>query len=322
MKITKDEFQVLLDKYLNGTASAEESKLLDQFFDSYQVKPNDFTEINNEIKQEILENIQTRVRTTLKVERSSSIAIWWRAAAAIAFVAVASYLLFDRLEPQTVSAPMAIKMKQTVASKGQKVDIKLSDGTRIKLNANSKISYPENFSGNTREVTLDGEAYFMVVSDSTRPFLVHANDATTRVVGTSFNIRTNEETTAITLVEGKVNVSLTTGQVTALTPNEQAVIARGSQHIEKQRVDVERFISWKNNTLLFDHIKVSEAFAIMEDWYNVEIKVSDPAVLNCVITSKYENESLENVLNSFRFMLKMDFDINGNLITVSGEGCR
>ena len=60
---------------------------------------------------------------------------------------------------------------------------------------------------------------------------------------------------------------------------------------------------------------------MLENWYNVQIKVNNAALANCVITSKYENESLDNVLNSFVFMLKIDYKINGRLVTVSGPGC-
>jgi ferric-dicitrate binding protein FerR (iron transport regulator) len=322
MKITKEEFEALLDKYLNGLALPEETKLLDEFFDSYHKKPGDVTEISEEVKGEILQNIQTRIGTTTRsADRSRGFNVWLRFAAAISFFLIASYFLYPYLSPTQTNQPLAVKVKEVSAFKGQKLDIKLPDGTRIKLNANSRISYPENFSGSTREVTLDGEAYFDVRHNPSRPFIVYTQYATTQVIGTSFNVNTTQEAIAVTLVNGKVNVSVPNGKTALLAPDQQAIIARGSTDIVTHKVSVEKYIGWKDNTLRFDHITVKEAFAIIENWYNVEIKVKDPALMNCIITSKYENESLENVLNSFLFMLKMDFKINGRLVTVSGKGC-
>jgi transmembrane sensor len=322
MKITKEEFAALLDRYLNGSASSEETKLLNQFFDSYHDKPGDMAEIGPEIKEEIFLSIQARMRPDIRKDQRSSFPIWLRAAAAISFLLIASYFLFDQyLSPEKTNQPLA-KIKEVRASKGQKLDIRLPDGSRVKLNANSKISYPEKLSGDTRDVTLDGEAYFDVSSNPSRPFIVHTRYANTKVLGTSFNVLVTSEATAITLVEGKVDVTVPTGQTASLVPNEQALISRESTNITTHQVDVEKYIEWKSNTLRFDDTSVREAFSTIENWYDVEIDVNDPALLDCVITSKYKNESLANVLNSFRFMLKMDFKIDGNHITVSGKGCR
>lgn len=285
-------------------------------------KPSDVAEISEEVKEEILLGIQTRIGTNLRTDRKPGFPVWLRAAAAISFLLIASYFLFTQYLSQTETNQPLAKIKEVRASKGQKLDIRLPDGSRVKLNANSKILYPEKLSGDTREVTLEGEAYFDVNPNPSRPFIVHTQYASTTVIGTSFNVLVTPETTAITLVEGKVNVSLPAGQTVALVPNEQALISQESKNITTQQVDVEKYIEWKSNTLRFDNTSVREAFATMENWYNVEIDVKDPTLLDCVITSKYKNESLENVLNSFTFMLKMDFKLDGNHVTVSGQGCR
>jgi transmembrane sensor len=322
MKITKEEFTGLLDRYLNGLASAEETKLLNQFFDRYQDKPGEVAEISEEVKEEILLRIQTRIGTNIGTDRRSSFPVWLRVAAAVSFLLIASYFLFFQYLSETETKQPLAKLKVVQAFKGQKLDIRLPDRSRIKLNANSKMSYPEKFSGDTREVTLEGEAYFDVSPNPSRPFIVHTPYATTHVTGTTFNVLVVAETVAITLVDGKVDVSIPSGQTASLMPNQQALISRDAKKITTHQVDVEKYIEWKHNTLRFDDTSVREAFASLENWYNVEIDVNDPALLDCVITSKYINESLENVLNSFSFMLKMDFKIDGNHVTVSGKGCR
>ncbi len=321
--MTKADFEALLDKYLQGHASPEEIKLLDQFFDSYRNHNGHIEGVNGEIKAEIFHSIQSSVGERKKFVAKPALSIWLRVAAIISFFLVASYFLYGRfernLEPAT--QPLAVKMKELRTSKGQKLELKLSDGSRIRLNTNTKISYPEKFANEKREVTLEGEAYFEIAHDSIRPFIVHTAHAKTRVLGTSFNVISGPDATAITLVEGKVNVSLPNGQATTLTPNLQATIVREAKQIETHEVDVSKFVGWKDNALYFNNNTVREAFTIIENWYNVDIDVKDEQLLNCVITSKYQNESLENVLNSFRFILKMDFTINGQQVTVSGKGC-
>ena len=316
--MTNAEFQALLDKYLNGSASAGETKLLDQFFDSYRTNPGEATEISDEIKAEILRNIHR------KGHQERSIHFWplLRIAAAISLLLVLSYFIINHAGSEAETKPAVVaKIEEVSTSKGQKLDIELIDGTRIRLNANSKITYPETFTESIREVTLEGEAYFDVARDATRPFIVRTQFANTQVLGTSFNIHTSAEAVAVTLVEGKVNVSEPNGPSALLSPNQQAVVSPGAQKIAMHDVDDEKYIGWKNNTLHFDHVTLGEAFAVLENWYNVQIKVNNAALANCVITSKYENESLDNVLNSFVFMLKIDYKINGRLVTVSGPGC-
>lgn len=317
--MTKTEFQELLDKYLKGLASPDETKLLDQFFDSYRANPDEVSLIGEELKAEMLQNIRARVKSPARTVGRNG---WLRAAAVISIVLVSSYFLINRfgLPGAGTQSPIA-KIKEVQTSKGQKLDIRLPDGSRIKLNANSTISYPEKFSEEIREVTLDGEAYFDVTPMPSRPFIVHTANASTQVLGTSFNVFSGEELTAVTLVEGKVNVSIPNGQKALLAPNQQATIVKGAATIDTRKVDVEKYVGWKNNTLHFNNITLREAFTTIENWYNVKVEVKNPQLLNCTINSKYQNESLENVLNSFRFMLKMDFAINGQQVTVSGKGC-
>lgn len=320
--MTKEDFEILLEKYLQGNASPDEVKLLDQFFDSYRNHDGDIELVNEEIKGEILNNILISAGEK-KILAKPTTTVWLRVAAMISFFIVASYFIYGRFERNQTRAtqPLTLKLKELRTLKGQKLDVKLSDGSRIRLNANTKISYPEKFGDDKRELTLDGEAYFEIARDTQRPFIVHTAHASTRVLGTSFNVLAGTESTAVTLVEGKVNVSLPNGASTTLTPNLQATISRESKQIDTREVDVTKFTGWKDNTLDFDNITVKEAFAIIENWYNVEINVEEQQLLNCIITSKYQNESLENVLNSFRFILKMDFKINGQQVTVSGKGC-
>ena len=194
---------------------------LDQFFDSYRTNPGEATEISDEIKAEILRNIHRKGHQ----ERSNHFWPLLRIAAAISLLLVLSYFIINHAGSEAETKPAVVaKIEEVSTSKGQKLDIELIDGTRIRLNANSKITYPETFTESIREVTLEGEAYFDVARDATRPFIVRTQFANTQVLGTSFNIHTSAEAVAVTLVEGKVNVSVPNGPSALLSPNQQASV--------------------------------------------------------------------------------------------------
>jgi len=317
--MTEQEFRALLDKYLTGNASPDESKLLDQFFDSYHDNRPAILGMSPQIREEILDQIRKKSDTGIELIPKQRSTIWLKIAATVSFILIASYFLFTGSNATEQNTHTAKSVARTT-TRGQKMDVFLPDGTQVRLNSNSHISYPEKFSDDTREVTLDGEAYFKVTHDATKPFIVHTGNTSTTVLGTSFNVHSDQKAVTVTLVEGKVDVSTATG-VATLSPNQQAIIKSGSENINTQPVDVANYTAWTTNSLIFDNIPLSEVFATMENWYNVDIEVNSKALNDCIITARYENESLENVMNSLRFMLKVQYQINDHVVVVSGKGC-
>ena len=323
--MTEPEFRALLDRYLSGNASPEERKLLDQFFDSFQHQHPEISgmkaDIKSDIKEAIVKQLLEKKEGAIKIVPLHRSARWLQVAAAVSFVLLASYVLFNRYATHDQSNDsLAAKTVEHSTARGQRYDIVLSDGTRLKLNSNSSISYPEKFEGATREVTLTGEAYFEVAHDTSKPFIVHTGITSTRVLGTSFNVNADGEATTVTLVEGKVNVKTPAGEA-MLLPNQQAIVQSGSGTINTTSVDVTRFTAWANNRLIFENMPLSEVFVELENWYNVDIDVDSEAINNCVITGKYESESLENVLSSLSFMMKLEYTIDNRHVIVKGKGC-
>jgi transmembrane sensor len=319
--MTEPEFKALLERYLSGQASAAEQRLMDQFFDSYRDQHAVLEGMSEPVKDEILRKIRQRTDLDIEIVPARRSYAWLAAAASVTLLAVAGYFFFYGTSPSATGTRVALKTVTQTTTRGQKITVTLPDGTQVRLNANSVLSYPERFAGATREVTLEGEGFFDVAHDAAHPFIVHAGDAATRVLGTSFNVLAATAAVTVTLVEGSVNIS-TKGVAKDLKPNEQAVIDAGSAEIRTHQVDVSKYIGWKNNTLIFDHITVQEAFSQMENWYNVDLQMTNPALGKCFVTARYENESLENVLNSFRFMLNVEFSIDGHHVRVDGKGCR
>jgi len=319
--MTEPEFRALLERYLNGMASPRERKLLDQFFDSYRDENPGLPALSEPVRDDILRNIRQRTDLGIEIVPARRPRAWLAVAASVTLLALAGYFFFaqDTAAPKTQTATVKGLVRTT--ARGQKTTVELPDGSHVMLNANSKLLYPETFTGGTREVTLAGEGYFEVTHDPAHPFIAHSANTSTRVLGTSFNVRAAAAGVTVTLVEGKVDVTAGGGSQ-VLKPSQQAVVNAGANTITTRVVDVDQYTGWKNNTLVFDHITVKEAFEQMENWYNVDIAVNNPALGKCFVTARYENESLENVLSSFRFMLNIDFTIDGHRVRIDGKGCR
>lgn len=324
MNLNSDQFRQLLERYLEGRATADEQHLLDRFFSSYEKEVLAGSlhddERDEQTRSEILEGILKRVSEgrTNRVVRFPFLKI----AASLALIAVAAYFSIEFFgnDPVEVASPT---LHTSSVERGQKLSLKLDDGSNVILNAGATMTYPARFDDNVRSVTLEGEGWFEVSADSLRPFIVRAGASITRVVGTSFNIKTRDSRTEVTLVEGSVMVSSSNGRPSTLKPNQQAIIDHVSSTVTTRNVDVERFVSWKDNQIYFHETRLADAVSVLENWYDVDISLENPALGNCVITAKYRDESLENILKSLQFLLNVEFDMTDrHKIIVRGYACK
>lgn len=329
MNIDEQHFRRLLDAYLEGKASPAEKKLLDDFFDTYpQARPQSFG-ADAAAREAIWRKLAAKLPEPApqKSRRMFSAAAWYSMAAAFALLVTASYfLIFKQLDIGKKPEPVAVQMRQATTHRGQKLKVELVDGSQVILNGNSKLEFPEQFDGSLREVYLEGEAYFEVAHDPAHPFIVHTREASTTVLGTTFNVKLTEgKGTQITLVEGKVDVATLPDKSApahhiVLLPNQQAFVRNGNDTIEVRPVDVSAFVEWKDNILRFDNMRLDQAVALLEEWYNVDITL-DPGLANCTINATYRKETLKNVLASLGYMLKVTYRQDGNKIELHGRGC-
>jgi ferric-dicitrate binding protein FerR (iron transport regulator) len=329
--IDEQHFKQLLDAYLQGKSSPAETKLLDDFFDTYPQARRQSLNADEAAREAIWQKLVSKLPEPARQNRTRmfSATSWYSIAAVFAlFVTVSIFLIFKSENGEQKPDLVAMQMQQAVTVRGQKLKVELLDGTRVILNANSKLEFPEQFNGHLREVYLEGEAYFQVAHDADHPFIVHTSAASTTVLGTSFNVKLTEgQGTQVTLVDGKVDVATLPGksrpaQHIILMPNQQAVITNGNDRIDVRNVDVSAFVDWKDNILRFDNLRLDEAVALIEDWYNVDITLKDPALANCTINATYRRETLKNVLASLGYMLKVTYHQDGKNITLQGRGCK
>ncbi|MBT1710975.1 DUF4974 domain-containing protein [Fulvivirgaceae bacterium PWU5] len=247
--------------------------------------------------------------------RVSAFRRYWYAAAAVTLVMLATALYF--LNPT---------VQKQVTARGHRTFVTLDDGTKIWLNAESRLTYPKSFRGEeTREVQLEGEAYFDVAENKQKPFIVHTSDIRIKVLGTSFNVKSygKDRTIQTTLIKGKVTIesSVDSAKLT-LMPNQQAVFEKESKILFLEHKDeAADYTSWRDGQLLFDDRPLSDIVNELERWFNVTIEVEDHASLNCHFSAKVDNKTLEQVLELFKDAEGIDYRIDGAKVLILGKLC-
>jgi len=188
----------------------------------------------------------------------------------------------------------------TVTSKGVKSEVILPDGSKVILNADSKLTYPKKFSDSTRNVTLIGEAFFDIEHDSNRPFLVDANEIKIRVLGTTFNVKSysKDEKIETTLVSGKVELikDLDTTPL-ELAPSQKGVFYKSQNKLKIEEVNSSNIIAWKEGTLIFKNTSMSQVAIDLERKYNVNFIINSQKLLNYEYTGTFDNLSIIEVLD-------------------------
>ncbi|TDQ73533.1 FecR family protein [Sphingobacterium yanglingense] len=158
--------------------------------------------------------------------------------------------------------------------KGGQYHVTLPDGSKVWLNADSRLKYPNRFTAPLREVELDGEAYFEVTSNAKQPFVVKTPNEQVEVLGTHFNINSyrNEEASKVALLEGKVRVVADNKQSSTLRPGQQTFFS--NNQMKTQNINVEESIAWKNGEFAFNNESLGTAMRQVARWYDIEIEVA------------------------------------------------
>lgn len=259
----------------------------------------------NNSQKEVLDRIRSRINqedSEFGFETRSRMALsrWLKVAAAVVLVAGAGWLVSQKISTpaQEIASNVTIEKSNPT---GQKSSFVLSDGTLVKLNAESKLVFAENFDDKKREVFLEGEAFFDVKKDPARPFVVHTGQLSTTALGTSFNIEAynGESPIKVSLVTGKVKVAHMDSSIDdlLLDPDEMATFDIGQKRLSRESFDPELVLAWKNQTLYFKDAGLANMTKTLERWYGVSIEVSGKKPIETSFTGKFKDKSLEYVLD-------------------------
>ena len=216
-------------------------------------------------------------------------------------------------------------MAQVVIPYGKRSSLLLSDGTKVWLNAGSKLIFPQKFSGKERKVFLKGEAYFVVFKNKESPFIVSTDKMNVSVYGTEFNVRDNDSDNEleVVLVEGAVSLkensvmNILSSEI-KLKPNQKAVFSKADDKTSiESNVDVAQYISWKEGLLEFDRENILSVFKKLSRFYNISFVAQSSVELNNKISGKLDlKESLQDVLKVLSDVAPVSFRIENDKVFV------
>ena len=199
--------------------------------------------------------------------------------------------------------------------RGGECMIKLDDGTKVWVNAETKLKYPVTFVGDRREVVLEGEAFFDVAKNE-KPFIVKTSFGDVRVLGTAFGISAyaSDPEGYTTLVRGKVSVEREGIKPVVILPGEQVVTSKDGKMI-KQQVDVEEFVGWKDGIYVFKEKSLGEIMKTLERWYNISVDFQEKSLVDLPFTGNLKRYDDINVFfDALTRTGDMKYRVEGNQV--------
>jgi ferric-dicitrate binding protein FerR (iron transport regulator) len=191
----------------------------------------------------------------------------------------------------------------------------LPDGTVITLNKNSSITYPSKFEGNTRLVTLKGEAFFDVAHDKTKPFIIDADNASIKVVGTSFNVKSNALKTEIVVETGIVEVKKMEN-VIRVVHNQKAIVTKDKAAPEMETNTDQLYNYYRTKEFVCDNTPLWKLAEILNEAYDVNINIPDASTRNLPLSTTFHDEPLDDILKVVCATLNLHMERNGKGITL------
>lgn len=353
----------IIVRFLLNEASEEDLQLLEDWISSDPEHHSYFEqirdiwnsiELENELDEKkvqadlksVLDRIEAKTednKTSKSKTRILSSNWLYRAAAVFILGFAASWFVFQ--------GPISNEKGETVYNdietpKGSSTIINLPDGSKIWLNAGSKLRYPQNFAKNKRSVFLEGEAFFDVAKDKNRQFLVKTSELTVKVFGTKFNVKSYPDENAVetTLVEGSISIRKNAmngeafGKEIKMEPNQRIVLYKAQEKstptesqarkienvperkaklVLSKRIDTNRFTSWKDGQLIIKSEPMIKLAVTLERKYNVKIHFEDEEIKHFKFTGTINNETIEQMMEAIKLASSFDYRIDKRDIWIS-----
>jgi len=312
----------LTAKYVLQELNSEKKEDLQNWLELSDVNKTKFRELVKSFRytQAHSMDINTKrdwklLETKLKFTKSRTIKMWSyvASAAAIAIIAAFSFFLspadFNLFKPE---------MAEVVTDSLHQKKIKLHDGTLVWLNRNTRLRFPKKFDGDKRTIELQGEAYFEVARDTLRPFSITTQHTITKVLGTSFNIRSypNAESDHIQVYTGKVSYSDGAKQELILTKEMEASYQRRKNHLQLNKTYNPNSLAWKTRKLVFDSVSLEQVMADLARVYGVQVFFEKADWQKTEITTRFEQMNLIECMDILSESLGFNYTFKNNIIRI------
>ncbi|MEX2573777.1 MAG: FecR domain-containing protein [Balneolaceae bacterium] len=334
----------LVEKYLDGTASEEEAGIVLDWFQTtegqkYAEKRFDRdVECVEELGKAVpvspdaahtLKRIETLIgepklsfsRINRLHRHPSVLAV----AACIVFLVAVVPLMENYFGAETALTEEPVPVVVHSTGDGEQKTMTLTDGSTIRLSENSRIEMPEVFDSADRTVTLEGQAFFEITADKSRPFIVHIGEAQVRVLGTAFNVKESvySDEVFVAVSEGKVSLSspsLLSGQEKILEKNTIGLFDVKTHEITKEAANIHNYMSWIHGRVVFDRTPFPEVISQLERIYDIESTIVDEELLDLRLTADFSERSPDNVLEVIAHSLEIDFEKKGDAVSWRVKG--
>jgi ferric-dicitrate binding protein FerR (iron transport regulator) len=321
--VEKSEVEAWLNQSQENREELEQSrKMLDTIDNFYNAERFDSVGALKNVKSKLN---QPRMKIVQhKTTRKEVIARFYKYAAAIIFAVLlgsAGFYLGFRNHSTEVYSEIISTPNQVIN------EYTLPDGSVVALNSNSKLVFPKQFKGGTREVTIVGEAFFDVTPNPKKPFIINAGNAQVKVVGTSFNVSAypENETVEVVVKTGKVQVASKIGDNISvekqvfLTPGEKGIIF-SKKGIPEKSINIDpNYLAWKTHDFIFDEVPLNEVFKCLEKTYHVNIDVLQPELNDLKLNAQFDNKPIDFILNVVCLTFNLDLSVDNELYTFSNH---
>lgn len=309
MKITSE----LLKKYSQENCSEEENKAVELWMQEeggFDALGDDLGGLDESPGMQIVgERIWDRIEQTKKgmAENKSSglfgLKVFSIAASIVVLLGLLTFLFISGSNIHS-------------SDQGELKTVMLEDGTKVILNVATKIEVPNGFGEDSREIFLDGEAYFEVRKDSLRPFIIETLASTTTVLGTKFNLSAyRDETNVLTLDEGKVKFAVPSNVNPVILEPGELVVLQDGEPVKKVFED-NAHRAWTERKLVFKDKSFNAVVKNLERFYGVNFEIKKPGLNTRKYNGIHDNPPLEQLLEDMAFVMKFDFEINEKSIII------
>lgn len=322
--------EALIGRFLKGELTVAEEKMLLEWIDQSPRHEALFRKEQERLLNSLAKaddpdadrqwrQLSFRIKQNQIIRKNRLKPLWFRlsipAAAALCMLALLTWLLLD-LGPARDSK-LAAGTTIITTQNGERKTLLLSDGTKVTLNANSRLTFPKTFPKRLRRIGLSGEAFFEVVPNRKAPFIVHTAALDVRVLGTAFNVQAfpDAEEVNTTLVHGKVvlekEVNSQKTTLEEMDPNDHVVFHIHDQKIMKQKqANLEQYIGWKDGKLIFLNASIEEMAKKLELWYNVRVRIQGENLKKSHFTGTFTNETVDEALRLLQISFPFEFTVN------------
>lgn len=308
-------FDKLIDRYLKDRLTAEEKQKVEAWLDQLAINPAELqlSEAEKaEAQKKIYQQLCNKIAEDEKpVQQPFIIRLkpFLKVAACIAFFSVLIWGLHNQLKTLFNSEHYTVISN----SKGHITKSILADGTLVWLKGNSKLYFPIRFLGNMRTVTLEGEALFEVAKDVKHPFIIHCGALTTKVLGTSFNIKQNQNETEVAVLTGRVFLSSKNPQSVTLLPFQKGLYQEHEKTLVKEAqptLQVEALTAGTEYNMLFNDVRLTEVLKRIGQKFEVNIEVENQELNNMLVTADLTDQSLLNTLSMICEALNLNYQLD------------